>query len=173
MRKIILSSSVLLVLASCRPEVKQNKHDYFSLTNYFADEAKHYQQADFYVVKTVSRNQETETKRVKIDNWPGELSVFSESDINKPAWKNSYSKTVSGNITIYKTTEPDLKTREIIIKRNGKGISYLMIYNVVNNKLFQMKEKLSFFPDSLYVIQRKQHVRFLGENDYLITGKIK
>ncbi len=125
------------------------------------------------MLKTVSRNGEAETKTIKITNWPDELSVFSESDINKPSWKNSYKTSVSGDFTIYKALEPDLKTREIILKKQKNKIVYLMIFNQTTNKLFQTKEKLTFYPDSLYLIQRKMYVWFLGTNNYLIEGKLK
>ncbi|MGI4805626.1 MAG: hypothetical protein ACRYFL_12700 [Janthinobacterium lividum] len=159
--------------SSCKPDIRQNETSYFNLNTYFGNEAKKLAKANFEVVKTVSRNGEAETKKVKIENWSQELSVFSESDINKPSWKKSYKTTASGDFTIYKALDPDLKTQEIIIKKANNQIAYLMIYNVVNNKLFQTKEKLTYFPDSLYIIRRKQHVRFLGTNDYLIEGKLK
>ncbi len=165
--------ALILNLLSCKPEVEQRKASYFSLSSYFLKKAQQYAKADFKVLKTVSRNGDTETKTVKITNWPGELSVFSESDINKPSWRNSYKITVSGKFTIYKALEPDLKTREIILKRENNQLIYMMVFNVISNKLFQTKEKLTFYPDSLYIIQRKQNVRFLGVNNYLIEGKLK
>lgn len=164
---------VLFGLGSCKPNVQQNKINYFDLKSYFASQSQKLEKQNLRVVKTVSRNKEAETKKVKIANWAGELSVFSESDINKPSWRSSYKTIVSGNITIYKAIEPDLKTREIILKKERGLLTYLMIFNVVNNSLFQTREKLTFYPDSLYQIERKQHVRFLGTNDYLITGKLK
>lgn len=160
-------------LAACKPDVQQNKTQFFSLNNYFNQQAQKLTKANFEVVKTVSRNGQAETKKVKIANWPGELSVFFESDINKPAWQRSYKTTVSGDFIIYKALEPDLKTQEIIIKRSNTQIVLVMIYNVVTNKLFQTKEKLTYYPDSLYIIRRKQNVRFLGMSDYLIEGKLK
>ncbi|MGI4022609.1 MAG: hypothetical protein ACRYFA_13970 [Janthinobacterium lividum] len=165
--------ALLIFLASCKPDIRQSKISYFSLSDYFAQQAQKCASSNFNVVKTVSRNGEAETKTVKIENWPRELSVFSESDINKPSWKNSYKTTVSGDFTIYKSLEPDLKTKEILLKKQNNKLIYVMIFNVVNNKLFQTREKLTYYPDSLYVIQRKQNVRFLGTNNYLITGKFK
>lgn len=159
-------------LASCKPDIQQNTNTYFNLNSYFKQETQKLTKANFSVVKTVSRNGQAETKTMKIANWPRELSVFSESDINKPSWKNSYKITISGNFTIYKATDPDLKTQEIMIKKENSKIALVMIYNVVNNKLFQTREKLTYYPDSLYVIRRKQNVRFLGMNDYLIEGKL-
>lgn len=164
---------VFSFFASCKPEVQQSKNSYFDLTSYFASETKKLTNANFNVVKTVSRNGDAEIKTVKIDNWPDELSVFSESNINKTSWRNSYKTISSGEITIYKALEPDLKTREIVLKKVNNKVVYLMIFNVINNSLFQAKEKLTYYPDSLYSIRRKQHVRFLGTNDYWIEGKIK
>ncbi|MVN20899.1 hypothetical protein [Mucilaginibacter arboris] len=163
----------LFGLASCKPDIQQSKTSYFNLSPYFSLQAKKYAHANLSVLKTVSRNGEAETKKVKIENWAGELSVFAESDINKPSWRNSYKTTVSGNTIIYTALEPDLKTREIILKRENDKVVYLMIFNVVTNKLFQTREKLTYYPDSLYIIQRKQQVRFLGTNNYLIKGKLK
>lgn len=165
--------SFIVFTASCKPEIQKNKNTYFNISAYFNGKAKDYAKANFKVLKTVSRNGDAETKTLDITNWANELSVFSESDINKPSWKNSYKTTVSGDLTIYKALEPDLKTREIIIKKHQNKLIYLMIFNVVTNKLFQTKEKLMFYPDSLYSIRRKQYVRFLGTNDYLIEGKLK
>lgn len=163
----------ILNLASCKPEIHQNKPEFFSLNTYFNQQAQKLTKANFKVVKTVSRNGITETKTVKIANWPGELSVFSESGINKPAWQRSYKTTVSGDYTIYKALEPDLKTREIMLKKTNNKLVFVMVYNVVTNKLFQTQEKLTYYPDSLYIIRRKQNVRFLGMDDYLIEGKLK
>jgi hypothetical protein len=165
--------ALIICFSSCKPEVHQSNNSYFNLSSYFKQEAEKYQHGNFYVVKTVLRNGESETKKVKIGNWAGELSVFSESDINKPSWKNSYKTTTSGQYTIYTAKEPDLKTREIIEKKENNKLVSLMIFNVVSNKLFQTREKLSYYPDSLYIIQRKLNVRFLGENNYLIKGKLK
>ncbi len=168
---------MILVLAesltSCKPVIQQNKSEFFSLNTYFKQQAQKLTKTNFKVVKTVSRNGQAETKTVKIENWPGELSVFSESDINKPAWQRSYKTTVSGDYTIYKALEPDLKTREIMLKKTNNKLVFVMVYNVVNNKLFQTTEKLTYYPDSLYLIRIKQTVRFLGMNDYLIEGKLK
>lgn len=163
----------MLNLISCKPDIRQNKSEFFSLNTYFKQQARKLTKANFDVVKTVSRNGESETKTVKIENWPGELSVFSESDINKPAWQRSYKTTVSGDYTIYKALEPDLKTREIMLKKTNNKLVFVMVYNVVVNKLFQTQEKLIYYPDSLYLIRIKQTVRFLGMNDYLIEGKLK
>lgn len=165
--------ALIVSLASCKPDIHQSKISYFSLNDYFAQQTQKYAKANFSVLKTVSRNGEAETKTVKIENWPRELSLFSESDINKPSWRNSYKTTVSGNFTIYKALEPDLKTREILLKKQNNQLVYVMIFNVVDNKLFQTREKLTYYPDSLYVIHRKQNIRFLGTNDYVITGKLK
>ncbi len=165
--------TILGSLASCKPDIHQNKPEFFSLNTYFNQQAQKLAKANFKVVKTVSRNGQSETKTVKIENWPGELSVFSESDINKPAWQRSYQTTVSGDYTIYKALEPDLKTREIMLKKTNNKLVFVMVYNVLTNKLFQMQEKLTYYPDSLYIIRRKQNVRFLGMDDYLIEGKLK
>ena len=48
-----------------------------------------------------------------------------------------------------------------------------MIVNHTKNMLYENTEKLSYFPDSLYLIQKKQRVRLLGTDTYRISGLFK
>jgi hypothetical protein len=122
--------------------------------------------------KMVYHNGIKETKDVHINNWGVELSLFSQSDINKPAWRNSYIIEKGDNIEIYRANDPDLKTREIIIKKEGGKVKWILISNSTKNQLYQTKEKLSYFPDSIYIIQKYQKVRLLGANTYYIKGSL-
>ncbi len=47
-----------------------------------------------------------------------------------------------------------------------------MIYNDSKNMLYESQEWLSYFPDSLYQIDKKQTVRLLGTNTYKIKGAL-
>ena len=69
------------------------------------------------VLKTVTDNGATESKKVKIDNWGRELDLFIASDINKPAWKDSYTITGDSDLILYKAKDQELKMREMVIKK--------------------------------------------------------
>ena len=169
-------------IASCKPAIKSGADlKYFDIKGYFDKDTTRLKKADPLINKSVTHNGVTETKKLHIANWGAELSLFSESDINKPAWRNSYSVLADSNLIIYKALEPDLVTREILIKLSKGKVKYIMIVNDtydvnarpkrdLQHLFFVTREKLSYFPDSLYLVQKSQKVRFLGTNNYDIKG---
>ena len=168
---VIIFASVFF---SCRPEnlkegaVKQ----YFDIKGYFEKSTAQLKKQHHTINKTVVHNGTAETKTVEIDNWDTELALFTASDINKPAWGGSYTTQDSANATIYTAKDADLKTRRILISKTKQGaIRQISIYNEVNNALYNTRETLNYFPDSVYTIDKYQKVRLLGANTYKITGK--
>jgi hypothetical protein len=161
-----------LLLPSCKPDIPKNGTKFFDLKGYFHADSLRLTKLKHLTLKTVTHNGITETKKVHIANWGTELNLFSQSDINKPAWSNSYTVTNDGNAIIYKAKEPQLRTREIVISKQGNKIRWIMIYNNTKNTLYQSTEKLSYFPDSVYIIQKYQKVRLLGANTYIIKGSL-
>ena len=160
-------------LPSCKPDNVQKGATlkYFDLKGYFsADTARLNKLTTNPILKTVNHNKVIETKKVVIKNWGNELSLFLASDINKPAWRDSYDIRDNGDVVIYKARYPELKTREIIINKPNNKVKWILIFNSTKNMLYQTSEKLSYFPDSAYVIAKYQKVRLLGANQYKITG---
>lgn len=173
---LIFVIMLLSILSSCKPDNVQDgaKPQYYDIAGYFKAEIAKQRKLNHPVLKTVVHNGVTETKKVHIDDWALELSLFIQSDINKPAWRDSYS-VQSGNdgSLVYTATDPNLKTREIVITRSkNNNIKWLMIYNASKNMLYQTSETLTYRPDSIYTIKKTQHVRFLGTNKYFIKGVI-
>jgi hypothetical protein len=125
------------------------------------------------VNKTVTHNGVTENKMVQITNWGQELNLFIQSDINRPAWKNSYTVLNTDSLIIYKAKTPDLRTTEIMIRKDNDKVKWIVIFNHTKNLLYETKEKLSYFPDSVYQIEKSQHVKLMGKNLYRIRGVLK
>ncbi|MGN6179722.1 MAG: hypothetical protein ACTHNW_11115 [Mucilaginibacter sp.] len=171
-RIAILSVFGLLTicLAACKPEIK--KASFFDLSGYFSKEAARLQALNKPVLKTVEHNGGApETKRVTIRDWNAELSLFKSSDINKPAWASSYTVQGDSGLTIYMAKDTDLKTRRLLIKRENGKVKWIVILNhTPKNLLYDSFEKLTYFPDSLYMIEKRQSVRILGTNRYRIKG---
>lgn len=156
-------------LQSCKPDIKEADH-YYDLKSFFkGDSARLGRQ--FNVVKTVTHNGESQTKTVKV-NFEEEFGIFIESDINKPSWRSSYSTKTVHDSLIYTATDPDLKTRKIIIQKSGDQIKMISIDNYSKNMLYQSAEKLTYYPDSLYLIEKDQNVRLMGDNHYVVKGVI-
>ncbi|MGN6179743.1 MAG: hypothetical protein ACTHMI_11150 [Mucilaginibacter sp.] len=171
---IAIVTTLAALYSGCKPEAKQSggKAGYFDIKGFFTNEAQDLQKVKPPVLKTIVHNGVTETKKVSIENWGQELESFVGGDINRPAWKNSYTTSTGDGITLYKAIEPELTVREIIIKKDADKIKWIIIYTKTQNILYRNIEKLSYYPDSLYRIEKRQHVRLMGNNNYNITGVI-
>jgi hypothetical protein len=172
--RLLINILIITLLTACKPDVKETGAalKYFDLKGYFIREAIRLNKMNKVVVKTVSNNGVTESKKVHIGNWSRELDLFIGSDINRPAWKNSYDVSNSDNILLYRAKFPELTTHEIIIKRENQQIKWILIFNGTKNKLYETIEKLTYYPDSLYAISKFQRVRFMGNNNYKVQGII-
>ncbi|WP_139377336.1 hypothetical protein [Daejeonella lutea] len=147
---------------------------YVDLKTFFSEEITRLTKQKTYVDKTVSRNGVSESRNNILPDWESELSLFIESDINKPAWSSSYTINNDNSITTYTAADSKLRTRSIKIKKNTAGeIKTVSIVNMTNNALYSSSEELSYSPDSLYQIIKRQDVLFLGNNNYKISGIFK
>lgn len=161
-----------MVCVACRPDVQRAKGRlvYFDIKGFFTADAARLNQKHVTVTKTVIHNGDAQTKKINNVNWVNEFNLFINADINNPAWSNSYTIQHAKGLIVYKAKTPDLKTRSIIIKKEGDKVKWLIIYNHATNMLYENVEKLTYFPDSVYQISKSQKVRFLGKNLYSIKG---
>jgi hypothetical protein len=167
--------------SACKQDTEESRGPlkYFDIKGYFTGEAARLKKLNKQVLKTVTHNGISETKKVSIDNWDQELNLFTGSDINRPAWKNSYKIIADDSLLVYRAKYPELKMTEMIIKRDKGKVKWILIFNRIKNTLSQTKivlyqtnEKLSYFPDSLYLIEKTQRVRLMGVNSYRVQGLI-
>lgn len=168
----ILGFILLQALHSCKGDshAGADTGKFFDIKGYFQADSLRLSKLNPLVTKTVVHNTDTETKKLHIENWGNELRLFIESDINKPAWKASYTVQDDSDFLIYKAKDPSLRTRDIIIKKMGGKIKWILIFNHSTNALYESEEKLSYYPDSLYEIRKLQKVKLMGLEKYTITG---
>jgi hypothetical protein len=179
--KIVLCLFFAISLSSCSQKEAElsNEAYFFSLKNYFEEEAERLTNQHALVLKEVKRNAEFEEKEIEIQDWKKEFGLFIESDINKLSWKDSYQETTYKNSSgerdtlIYRSLDPKLRTQEIMIVRDNKQIREIAIKNNTKNYLYNSVEELKYYPDSLYEINKKQDVIILGSNDYHISGHFR
>jgi len=162
---------VLLIFSACSEPKKKELSSYEDLKGFFDSEAQRLTKADPEIKKTVARNDDSETRLIKGIDWKVELSLFAESDINKPAWQDSYKIINQAGKTVYLASDSSLRTREISINKDTSGkITKVRIVNQTKNLLYSSVEQLVYIPDSLYQISKQQHVAVIGENRYFING---
>lgn len=176
-KKILCLLFVVTIFSCTQKEVKLSNEEYFfSLKNYFEKEALRLTRQHALVLKEVRRNDESEEKEIRIQDWEKEFGLFIESDINKLSWKDSYQETAHRNLSgsldtlIYQSKDPGLRTQEIRIIKENEKIKEIAIKNTVRNYLYNSVEELKYYPDSLYEINKKQDVIILGSNAYHISG---
>ncbi|WP_207423599.1 hypothetical protein [Desertivirga brevis] len=167
--------SLLLLIAGCsNKQEASGVKSYFDISGFFSSEAASLHNEGATVLKTVIQNGKTEQKNITNINWKTELELFSNSDINKPAWDKSYKVSTTPYSTEYKALDAKLRTRKIRIEKKADGkAKHIYIQNEVNNMLYSTTEELHYYPDSLYEIQKSQTVLILGDNNYKITGSLK
>ena len=146
---------------------------YFSLIDFFGGEVDRLTKMAPTVNKTVVRNGASEEQRVKIDDWENELALFMDSDINKPAWRESYRIDSTEYTLTYTSVDPELRTQKITIQKNESGlVTHIAIQNHTDNMLYQTAEKLDYYTDSLYQIDKQQQVRVIGDNHYVVKASL-
>ncbi|POY35260.1 hypothetical protein C3K47_15875 [Solitalea longa] len=173
-----LSFSFLVVLLSAVSCINSPKHQntanspYFNIKAYFESEVNRLNIEHPKISKTVNSNGKTESKVIQDTIWRSELSVFINSNINKPAWNKSYLVNKSDTSEVYKAIDTTLKTREIsIIKHPDGTIKSISILNTTDNELYELVEKLEYIPNKFYKIERKQQSKLLKESSFVVEGK--
>jgi len=165
---------LIIFLSSCNSQEETTpKNDFFDIRGFFEAEAKRLTNKNSISNKTVIQNNQSEVKKGLSVDWNDELALFIASDINKPAWSNSYKK-LEDNLRIsYLAIDTNLRTRYVEIQKdkNGQAV-FIKIKNITQNMLYNSSEELIYIPDSAYTIDKNQSVRFLGKNNYKINGII-
>lgn len=174
--KIYFALLLIVFLAACstREDSKNIPKKYFDIRGYFEKEVLRLQKQNPIIEKTIAQNAELEKKQIKITDWKTEFELFSESDINKPAWKNSYRIKRNGPAIEYLSIDNNLRTKKATIRFSAKGaVKQITIFNKTSNTLYTSEEELNYYPDSLYTIKMHQNVRVIGKNEYSISSSFK
>lgn len=170
---VLLPLSSLLFAACTQTTNSEVEKVYFDLEGYFNKEVAQLVQNKPSIQKIVWKNGEMNQKEIQDLSWDQELSLFIESDINKPSWLHSYAEEQAGDTLQYSTQDSSLEVRNISIIGTPPHIREIHIHRRVENPLYTSDTQLSYYPDSLYRMEKTQNVRFLGENQYRIEGQLK
>ncbi len=148
---------------------------YFSLKNYFIEEAARLQQSNPVVAKKVTLNEKQETKSLAIEDWKNELLTFAEADINKPAFAGKYEADSVRNENktqrlTYKAKDTKLKTREIKIYFDAETDEANVIEVVLetHNTLYHSTQNLRYEKNKSYSVSGTQEIRFLKKDIFKV-----
>ena len=111
-------------------------------------------------------NDSLERKAVRILDWKKELSIFSEADINRASWKGLFKLEKHDGTDIYTSDDEKVPVKKLALRFEGKRIKQILIVLNTNNSLYDSKDSLSYYPDSLYRIKKTQHIKLLSSKHY-------
>ncbi|MHA4896543.1 hypothetical protein ACXZ1K_17455 [Pedobacter sp. PWIIR3] len=174
MRKRVLISFIIIAFYGCQSKdgpVITKVDPYFDLKTYINTEADRLSKANLSVDKTVAVNGLAETKKLKIVDWKSELSIFSNTEINRASWKGLFKVESNKNLVIYRSDNDKVPVKELCVFLNGNHIKGITAVVKNSNLLYTSIDSLSYFADSAYQVKKQQDIRFLAKKTYLISGK--
>ncbi len=178
MNKVYFPFLLILLLSSCLGESTQTNavqsSNFFDLKAYFAEELKDLTQLQGKISKTTQINGQSESHTFDSLNFAEELSVFIDSDINRPAWSDQYSvdSTMSQTgdlLTLeYEALREDLKTRRLRVEFSGKKAQVIQIEKLAQNALMNAAMQLEYRSGERYRIQSNQQLKMSDEQEMVV-----
>ena len=165
---------VLFLFFSCSESPTTTEENVFNSENYFSAEASRLAAKLKTVTKVVGRNSEMDSGVVTITDWKKELEPFSQCNISKPTFRNSYRvDSVSGSNTrhiTYTAMEPRLVVRMLEINFSGDQVAAVHMVTAEENQLYSATRNLHYVPDSGYRISGKQEMAMGKKTDYFVEA---
>jgi len=158
------------------PNQKKADTPFFDLKSFFEEEARYLEAQNMSIKKVIRHNNTTEEHVTKVDSWDDELKLFSESDINKPSWKDKYTldSTDIGNGLIllhYKATDKGLNTQVLDVKLADTKVHSIVIIKKTSNQVYEAQQYLTYIPRKSYTIEKIQDVTLFDKDEYNIKAK--
>jgi hypothetical protein len=159
----------LLLIAACHHEpvasnVVSGQKNFFDLKGYFDGEIQRLQSIGSRAKKVVLANGKHEEQIVHSINFQQELSVFSESDVNRPAWSDKYVVDTAFNEQRQishlhiKAIDEKLKTHKIDIDFKNTFVTRILIENNSSSSIASSSQVLIYEPRFGYSIESNQKV---------------
>lgn len=169
---IMLSTACFYACESSITPSKKTVERQFDLPAFFDREIKRLATDNKEIIKTVSTDDNSESKNVVIDNWSKELSAFAAIDLNKSAYLGYVEKDSSDHLVTLRINNPDLEVSEVVIRYDEQNTpAEIIITRRIQNFLYTTKEKLSYRKNKDYNIEKQQDVWMLGSHRYRIQGE--
>lgn len=164
---VVLFAAVALLLTSCIAETKMaaQQEPYFSVKDFIEKEISRYANRQQLIYKEGRVNDRTELDTLQPADsmaWAAQFAQLIQADINKPALHGSYrigSDTANGKKTTrYEARKEDLTVREFVVEEVESKVTKLFIRVSASNVIYDSDQRLTYIPDSLYVIEAHQKV---------------
>ncbi|MFC3562559.1 serpin family protein [Pedobacter jamesrossensis] len=172
-KKLILFVFAFGLLACNQREESKANTDllYFDVKGYFANEIIRLNKLNPQVIKQVIVNGTSETKTVKIADWTKEFDVFINADINKASWKGSFKAESNSESEHYTSSSKKIPVKNMLVSKVDDKVKKIEIIIANKNILYTSGDTLTYYPDSLYHINKHQKIKLLSAKSYQIIGR--
>ncbi len=166
---------VLLLLSACSKPDEPGEKSLFSLSQFFSGEIAAMQKNGCGLTKTIRSGNTSASKKITSPAWEKELKPFMDAEIDKPAWKNSYSSDTSLKdslvIITYTTSAKKAPVKRLRVTQCNGKTQHLHISTVESNSWFELKQELSYDLHKGYTISSEQSMLLSDKSAWVITGE--
>ena len=179
---------VLLILSlfafSCDNSAPQTapKPVYFDVAGYVKSQIETLSARKPTVAKNAFINKQSNTQTTKAIDWAKELELFLQADINKPAFRNSYTIARPDSLTYkyaLKPTEEKLTVRFLTVKLDSKTGKPVQIKALLKseNRLYESERRLLIESGvdgkiQHYRVEGFQQLTYFDRNEFRVEGQI-
>jgi len=169
----------LISLLSCSgTETKQAEtQKYFSTEKYFSEEAASLNNRETGIVKTIYKNNSSETIASELVEWRTELQPFLQIDLNKPAYINSYftDTILNGeNLLInFRAKEESMSLQNLSVYLTGTRVDSIYAVLKSENLYYRSVDTLSYSGNGNYRISAWNKPRIGKEVSFVLEGKAR
>jgi len=165
----------LLLWASCdKPEENNNTKNYFDLQQFIAAETKTLSTNSYALKKKNELNGVIDSIGSTAVNWEKELSIFADADINKPAWKKSFSIdsliTDSSLSLFYQALDSNIAIRHLQVNLLHGQVNQITFKKAKSNFVYNSSQTCSFTRNIGFAINGKQKILWFTEKTYAVSG---
>ena len=170
-----MSVLTVLILLSCANQESVNietttEKPFFDIKGFFEKEIAAKKLTE--IEKTVRINGEVETKKLTTFDLKKELSMFVDSDINKPSLFDKYNTFETDYSLTYKTTDEDLSVQRIKIFKDENGdFTKILINRKADTQIYGSDKVLTYERNVGFSIKNTQKVMLSDEKNYELEVK--
>lgn len=179
MRTFLLSLSAALLCGCAKTDSVQQEPMYFDLRGFLIDEIDRLNALDTCITKVVQIDSAKETMLVRHADttfWMKELNLLLRADINVPAARGLYQKTIrrdagADSVVTYASTVSKLETKEMSIHFENNAVTRVEAILEESNVVYRTRHVLAYEGHS-YSVRTTQATRGTRERTFGVEGRV-
>jgi hypothetical protein len=188
MKKLLTPGLMMLLLFACDNPAETNQTPvYFDVAGYVKTQTAALKRQNPTVEKQTRIKEKSQNQTVKNIDWSRELELFTQADINKPAFRNSYDIARPDSLTYRYTLKPSeekLTVRSLTVLLDAQTRKPRLIEAVLRtqNLLYESERKLMLesgpgadarWQVKQYKLTGFQQLTYFGKNSFFVEGRVQ